>query len=144
MNRLTALEPTRPRTSGTPRTHAYVCYSLLIAVIAMALTLACGDGTTPLVNLTLTPSTRQTVHVNQSFAVNTSITNYTGNTPLNVTWALTCVGSCGTVIPNYTVVGQPIVYTAPSTVPSGNVTLTADLMYGHAGPRQQLTITVVP
>lgn len=145
MNRMTALQPSRVCSASTrARTRAYRCCSLLLAVSALAFLLACGDGTPPLVNLTITPSAPQTVHVNQSFSVITSVTNYTGTTPLNVTWTLTCVGSCGTVIPNYTVVGQPVIYTAPATPPSGNVTLTAGLQYGHAGPPQQLTITVVP
>jgi hypothetical protein len=118
--------------------------SLLMACFALALLSACGDGTPALVTLTVTPSSPQTLHVNQSLTLNTSVQNYSSSTPLNVTWALTCTGGCGTVIPNYTVVGQSVMYTAPSAPPSGVVTLTADLLYGHAGPPIQVSITVVP
>lgn len=142
---MTDCKPVRVLRIASPRARMIVrVSSLLIALVPLLLLAGCGDGNPPLVNLSLNPSTPQTVHVSQSFSVTTSVTNYTGTKPLNVTWALTCVGSCGTVIPNYTVVGQPVIYTAPATPPGGVVTLTADLMYGNAGPGQQLSITVLP
>jgi hypothetical protein len=105
---------------------------------------ACGGSPPPLVNLTLNPFSPQTLHVNQTLTITTSVDNYSSSTPLNVTWTLTCVGQCGTVVPNFTVVGQSVTYTAPATPPSGVVTLTADLLYGHAGQPETLSITVEP
>lgn len=133
-----------PEPHCSRRTLARRSASLLIASLALAMLVGCGGSDPPFVTLTLTPSEPQTLHVNQALTINTSVQNYSGTTPLNVTWTLTCTGDCGTIIPNYTVVGQAVTYTAPATPPAGVVTITAGLRYGNAGPAQMLSITVVP
>jgi hypothetical protein len=120
------------------------CASLLIAALALAMLGGCGSGNPPFVTIALTPSSPQTLHVSQTLNITSSVTNYHDSKPLNVTWTLTCVGGCGTVIPNYTVVGQSVMYTAPATPPSGAVTVTAGLVYGNASPPATLSITVLP
>jgi hypothetical protein len=119
--------------------------SLPIALLATLLLAGCGGSSDPpFVTLKLNPSEPQTLQVNQTLAVTTSVDKDPGGQQFNVTWTLTCVGACGTVIPNYTRVGESVVYTAPPNPPTGNVVLTANLLYGNAGPPASLTITVVP
>lgn len=119
--------------------------SLLFALLLAGMLAGCGDNNPPLVTLSLNPSSPQTLHVSQKLSITTSVDKNPGTgKPLNVTWRLTCSGDCGTVVPNYTIVGEPVIYKAPATPPSGTVIVTADLQYGNAGPSPSLAITVLP
>jgi hypothetical protein len=76
--------------------------------------------------VSLSPATAS-VQVTQPASFTATVMNDSANK--GVTWTISgsgCSGAtCGTVSPNSSTSGMPVVYTAPAAIPSGTVTLTA-------------------
>jgi hypothetical protein len=110
--------------------------------------------------ITITASTAVTIKfatappsnliTNATANVSATVTNDPNVPPLGVDWALACTGSggspCGSLSVTHTASGGSVVYTAPSTVPSGGsggVTITATAT-AAPNPSVSGTVTILP
>jgi hypothetical protein len=86
------------------------------------------SNTTPSIALSTTPTPApSSLLVNGTLSVTATVTNDSKNG--GVTWSAACGGGgCGTFSANQSASGTAVTYTAPSTVPSGKVTITATVV----------------
>jgi hypothetical protein len=82
-----------------------------------------GTGTQPSIALSSTPSS---VNVNGTISVTATVSNDSGNGGVN--WSCTPASSCGSFSAGKTASGTATTYTAPTTVPSSTVVITATLV----------------
>src|SRR2546425_383503 len=95
-------------------------------------------STPPPISVSVSP-TSAGVQVNQT----SNFTATVQNDPMNrgVTWSLSCTGSCGSLSPSPT--ANPVTFTAPATVPTSAVTLTATSVADTTKSASSL-ITILP
>jgi hypothetical protein len=107
--------------------------------------------TTTAVTIKFATAPPSTLITNATANVSATVTNDPNNPPLGVDWAIACSGGtgtnpCGTLSVSHTPSGGTVIYTAPTTVPSGGsggVTITATAT-AAPNPSVSGTVTILP
>lgn len=141
--------PTDHTISGSGGTTTYTAPTVIPlgtppGIVTITAKSSANPASTSTAAVTITASTAVTIKFTTGFAppailitnatasIEATVTN-DQNSPLGVDWALACTGTgtnpCGTLSVTHTASGGPVVYTAPSRVPTGarngGVTITA-------------------
>lgn len=112
-----------------------------LVVLAVS-TFGCGGGTPPPVISVFVSAGTTTVQAGATTQITATVTNDSANK--GVTWTVSCSPApCGTVAPTATASGAATTYTAPTTPPSGGLTVTiAATSVADTSKSASATITV--
>ena len=117
---------------------------VLALICSLCFLSGCGTNSTPPPPITvgLRPSTALALDVNQNASITAIASNDSAN--LGFDWTLTCGGSnCGTIT-THTASGASATFTAPATLPSVPVTITAKLTGQNNSVATTATVSLPP